>query len=130
MKMLIDNDRVDTNISETKSSAESWSFNILVDVLTIDWLFDYFSNTEWSIAWWIEIFGLGMEGSLFISPSLDVSGLFWASFTYCVLSFSARLTIWPKEGMTLMLMLLILIYVYPSSEIEFWKDISRFFLMK
>jgi hypothetical protein len=47
MEMRIDNDRVDTNISETKSSAESWSFNILVDVLTIDWLFDYFSNTEW-----------------------------------------------------------------------------------
>lgn len=60
MEMRIDNDRVDTNISETKSSAESWSFNILVDVLTIDWLFDYFSNTEWGIAWWIKIFGLGM----------------------------------------------------------------------
>lgn len=46
MRILIDNDRVDTDISETKSSAESGSFNILVDVLAIDGLFDYFSNTE------------------------------------------------------------------------------------
>lgn len=46
MKILIDNDRVDTNISETKSSTESGSFNILVDVLTIDWFFDYFSDAE------------------------------------------------------------------------------------
>lgn len=46
MKILMDNDRVDTNISETESSAESGSFNILVDVLAIDWFFNYFSNTE------------------------------------------------------------------------------------
>jgi hypothetical protein len=46
MGILIDNDRVDTDISETKSSAESGSFNILVDVLAIDWFFDNFPNAE------------------------------------------------------------------------------------
>jgi hypothetical protein len=60
MNRMIDIDRVDTNISESKSSTESGSFNILVNVLAIDWFFDNFSNTEWSITWGVKIFRLSM----------------------------------------------------------------------
>lgn len=54
--------------SKTESSAESRSFNILVDVLLSNWLLHDLPGAEWSISWGVEVSWSHSEGSFQGSP--------------------------------------------------------------
>ena len=109
--------------SEAQSSAESWPFDIVIDVLTGHGLFNNLFDAEGSISGGVEIFGSGMNGSPLLPPLVNLIDLNRRLCTTLFLSTSLILTICPNEGTTLMLMLLNLVNDYPSSEIEFWNDI-------
>lgn len=58
--------------SESESSAESRSFNIFMDMFFVDGFFDDLSDTEWGISGGVKIFGSDMEGTLGLSPLIDL----------------------------------------------------------
>ena len=53
----------DDSGSESQSSGESWSFNIIVDLLLVDWFFDNFPGAEWNVSGGVEIGGSLFQGS-------------------------------------------------------------------
>lgn len=61
--------------SESQSSGNSRSFNIIVDVLLFDWFFDDFPGAEWDVSWGVEISRLWLKGSESGSGGLDLSQL-------------------------------------------------------
>ena len=109
--------------SESQSSGQSWSLNILVDVLLVNWFFNDLSGAEWDISWRIKINWSLFQGSVSGSPSFDLSQLYLGGyFTLASFSGSTTLTILPNEGITLILMLLKLVNNYPSGATVFWND--------
>jgi hypothetical protein len=92
--------------SESESSAEPRTFNILVDVFRADWLLHDLADTEGRVPGGIEVLGPDVEGALLLSPLFDLAELHRGGVTSLFLSPSATLTMWPKDGTTLMLMLL------------------------
>ena len=75
-------------------------------MFAVDRLLDDFSNAEGCVSGGIKIFGSDVEGTLGLSPLIDLAELHKEGLTSVFLSFSATFTMCPKEGMTLMLMLL------------------------
>jgi hypothetical protein len=75
-------------------------------MLAVDRLLDDLSNAEGGVSGGIKVFRSDMEGALGLSPLIDLAELHREGLTSVFLSFSATLTMCPKEGMTLMLMLL------------------------
>ena len=92
--------------SESESSAESWSFDVFVDMFLNHGFLDSLSDTERGISRRVKISGAGMQDSLLSSPTLNLIKLCCGILTSLFLSGSEMLTMWPKEGTTLMLMLL------------------------
>jgi hypothetical protein len=77
-----------------------------VDMLAVDGLLNDLPDAEGCVSGGIKVFGADVEGSLVLSPLIDLSELHRKRLTRVFLSFSATLTMCPKEGTTLMLMLL------------------------
>jgi len=68
--------------------------------------FNNFLHTEGSVARGVEVSWLGVESTLSASPVFELIGLNDSMGTMFLLSLSPTLTMWPKEGTTLILMLL------------------------
>lgn len=90
--------------SEPESSAESGPFHVVMDMLLGDWFLDDLADAEGGIARGVKISWRGVQGSLSGSPGLDFLSLCVKMVTILCLSVSFRLTMWPMEGITLMLM--------------------------
>jgi hypothetical protein len=61
--------------SKSKSSAKSWSFNIFMDVLLVNWVFDYFSSTKGNISAWVEISWSCSKSTFSSSPCFNFRNL-------------------------------------------------------
>ena len=115
--------------SESESSGQSWSFDIFVDVLLVDWLFNDFPGTERDVSWWVEIRWFLSQGSESGSGGFDFSNLtFNSKYTLPSFSLSTTLTILPKDGMTLILMLLTLMNQLPvlADSVLEWHDMFMY----
>ena len=99
--------------SKAKSSAKSWFFNILMNMLMINWLFYYLSNAKRGISRWVKVFRSWMKSSFSFSPLINIVNLYYFKLTTLFLSPSGTLTIWPKLGTTLILMLLYITHTVP-----------------
>lgn len=59
--------------SESQSSGEPWSFDIVMNVLLFNGFFDDFPGAEWDVSGGIKIGWFGLEGSESDSGSLDLT---------------------------------------------------------
>ena len=114
--------------SESESSWESWSFNVLVDVLLVDWLLNDFPSAEGNVAGGVEVSGLWLEGSESGSGGLNLSQLqmikeiLWHPFTgqrrwrFCRrMEWRWCWCFWNYSN------------TYPSWPIVFWNDMIGFY---
>lgn len=95
-----------------------------MDVFAGDRLFYDFLHAKRGISGGIKVPGSLVQSSFLLSPLVHLVNLLELGVTTLFLSTSETLTIWPKEGMTLMFMLLASVNLYPSWEIVFWNDID------
>ena len=90
--------------SEAQSSAESWLFNIIMNIFCGNGILHDLSCAEWCISGGVKILWFLMEGSLSLSPAFDFIDLNRWNVTVTVFWFYGTCKIRPKEGMTLILM--------------------------
>ncbi len=111
--------------SESQSSGQSGSLDILVDVLLIDWFLNDFPSAEGHVSWGVKVDWFLLQGTESGSVGFNLSQLeLWWIITLASFSRSTTLTILPKEGMTLMLMLLKLMMELPvwTNIVLEWHD--------
>ena len=96
--------RINGMVSETESATEAGAFNVVVDVFVGNGFLDDFLDAEGGVARGVEVLGRVVESAFPGPPAFEFANLNrWLS-TILFLSCSATLTMWPKEGTTLMLM--------------------------
>ncbi len=124
-KIWINSYRTGYSKSESESSRQSWSFDVFVNLLLVDWLFNDFPGAEGDVSRRVEINGSLSEGPESCSGGFDFSELkFNWKPTLASFSFSTTLTILPNDGITLILMLLTLMNHLPvlADSVLEWHD--------
>ena len=99
--------------SKAKSFAKSGSLDVLMNMLLVDWFFNYLFNAKRGISRWVKISRSGIEGSLGFFPVINLIDLYFIIRTSLFLSLSGTLTIWPKLGTTLILIVLNIAHIIP-----------------
>ena len=79
--------------SKAKSFAKSGSLDVLMNMLLVDWFFNYLFNAKRGISRWVKISRSGIEGSLGFFPVINLIDLYFIIRTSLFLSLSGTLTI-------------------------------------
>ena len=123
--------------SKAKSFAKSGSLDVLMNMLLVDWFFNYLFNAKRGISRWVKISRSGIEGSLGFFPVINLIDLYFIIRTSLFLSLSGTLTIWPKLGTTLILIVLNIVHIIPvfcvsilewhclNINIIYWRSINN-----
>ena len=90
--------------SESKPPAESWFFNIVMNIFWGNGVLHNLSRAEWCISGGVKILWSLMKSSFSLSPTLNFIDLHRWNITVTCFWFYGTWRMRPKEGMTLILM--------------------------
>ena len=90
--------------SESQSFAQSWFFNIFMNMLWVNGVFNHFLCAEWCISCGVEICRSLVKSTFSLFPAFDFIDLHMWNVTVTCFWFYGTCKMRPKEGMTLILM--------------------------